>query len=241
MQKAKLKEIDLYQPVHNFLTAQGYLVRGEVNDCDIAASKDDQLVVVELKRQFNLELVIQGVTRQKIADMVYLAIPRPKSTRRRWNDIYHLLRRLELGLLFVSFTAKKPQVEIALQPVPFDRQRSRSRAKKKRLLVMEEIANRTGDYNVGGSTRTKLMTVYREQAIQIAVILREIGPTTAKDLRKLGTSAKTYTILRKNHYGWFEHPDYGIYALSELGAESLTEYPELVAHYLSEYRAPIVK
>ena len=49
-------ETELYLPVKAFLEAQGYRVRGEVKNCDIAATKDDELLIVELKTSANMTL-----------------------------------------------------------------------------------------------------------------------------------------------------------------------------------------
>ena len=57
-------EVDLYEPVKAFLTAQGYVVRGEVRGCDLVARRgDEKPVIVELKLRFNLALVLQGIER----------------------------------------------------------------------------------------------------------------------------------------------------------------------------------
>ena len=74
----KLRESDLYGPVRDYLTGLGYEVKGEVKDCDIAAMRDGELIVVELKRGFTLELVYQALDRQRVADGVYVAVPLPK-------------------------------------------------------------------------------------------------------------------------------------------------------------------
>lgn len=46
----KIKESDLYQPIKEYLDSLGYDTKGEVKDCDITAIKDDELIVVELKK-----------------------------------------------------------------------------------------------------------------------------------------------------------------------------------------------
>ena len=51
------KESGLYGPVRDYLEKLGYEVKGEVKDCDITAMRDGELIVVELKRGFTLELV----------------------------------------------------------------------------------------------------------------------------------------------------------------------------------------
>lgn len=222
-------ETDLYQPVHDYLVAQGYTVRSEVRDCDIAAVKDDALVVIELKLKLTLAFLAQGTKRQELTEAVYLAIPRPPN-RQKWNaqtkDVRRLLRRLELGLLLVS----KHSVEIVFHPLPAERQKR----KAKRRVVLEEIENRSADYNQGGSTRKKLVTAYRENAIRIASCLSVLGPCSPAQLRKLGTCEKTHGILYRNVYGWFERQDRGVYALSARGRSELSGYPELAARYRPE-------
>ena len=51
-----LREKDLYGPVRDYLENLGYQVKGEVKDCDIAALRDGELIVVELKRGFQHHL-----------------------------------------------------------------------------------------------------------------------------------------------------------------------------------------
>jgi hypothetical protein len=90
--KDKILEIDLYNPVRDVFVEQGYTVRSEVKDCDITAIKDDELVVVELKRNLSVSLLAQAARRQKAADLVYIAVPKPKKTFNdsKWQDICHL-------------------------------------------------------------------------------------------------------------------------------------------------------
>ena len=52
-------EVELYKPVKDYFTAEGYEVYGEVNDCDVVAVKEDELIIVELKLRLNLDLVMQ--------------------------------------------------------------------------------------------------------------------------------------------------------------------------------------
>jgi hypothetical protein len=227
--KKSISETDLYDPIREYLVAQGYTVRGEVNDCDIAATKNGDLVVIELKRSFSSALLIQATRRQRAADSVYVALPRP-TWGRRAPDIKHLLRRLELGLIFVSFRRGQPKVEVMFHPLPFQRKR-RQGAKR---AILTEMAGRSGDYNEGGSTRRKLVTAYREQAIQIACCLEERGALSPRELRSLGTGPKTQSILYSDYYGWFERVEVGVYSLRERGRAELGEYAELAERYRSE-------
>ncbi|NLO40669.1 MAG: DUF2161 domain-containing phosphodiesterase, partial [Ruminiclostridium sp.] len=150
-------------------------------------------------------------------------------------NICHLLKRLELGLLLVTVQKKGSSVEEAIQPLPFDRAKSISSYKRKRKAMIHEIQERHGDYNTGGSTRKKLVTSYRETAIQIAVILKEYGSCAVKKIRETGKlPEKTGNILRNNHYGWFEKESYGVYKLTDRALTELGNYPELTGYYRSK-------
>jgi hypothetical protein len=94
--------------------------------------------------------------------------------------------------------------------------------------MLEEIAGRSGDYNLGGSTRRKLLTAYRENALRIARLLELRGPATPRALRALSTGPKTYAILYDNVYGWFQRVSQGTYAITDKGRTALVEYCELV-------------
>jgi len=229
-----IRETDLYKPVHDYLEALGYQVQGEVKGCDLAAIMGDELVVVELKTSFNLKLLCQAVRRQRVTDSVYVAIPMPKGGMRNagWRDMCMLLRRLELGLITVALSRKEDQVEVHFHPNTFDRLRSLRSNKKARSHIIKETVGRSGQYNTGGSTRTKLMTTYREQAVHIACCMMRSGDMSPAQMRKLGTSAKTPNILRDNHYGWFTKVSRGMYSLNESAHEFLAGYPELVKHYV---------
>ncbi len=227
--RTQLAAVDLYEPIRQYLTAQGYTVRGEVADCDIAASRNGELVVVELKCSFNTALLIQATRRQRKADAVYVGLPRQPNNK-KWRHIKHLLRRLELGLIFVSLRGKKPTVEVLFHPLPFQRKRQRSAQQ----AILTEIAGRSGDFNQGGSTRRKLATAYREMAIQIACFLEAFGPLSPKQLRLLGTAAKTQSILYSDFYGWFERIAPGLYSLRAKGRDDLNDFPELAAHHRTE-------
>lgn len=230
----KFLETDLYPPVRDFFVRQGYTVRSEVKDCDVSAFKDGQLIIIELKRNLSLELLSQAVKRQKLTDLVYMAVPKPQrmAWNQKWRDLFHLFRRLELGLIFVSMQGDTPRVEVAIDPQPFDRSRSMVQNQRKRNQVLKELQSRTIDGNLGGSQRKKLVTAYRESAIEIACCLEMFGPMSPKQLRDLGTDPKkTASILRDNFYGWFDHLERGLYGLSQTGKESLRIYNDLAEYY----------
>jgi hypothetical protein len=230
--KSKLKETDLYPPLRDYLVAGGYRVHGEVHDCDLAAFKDGKLILVEQKLRINLDLLIQAVHRQKIADSVYVAVPHTEVKRwgNRWSRLVVLLRRLELGLILVSFQGRAASIEIVFHPLPYQKR------KNKRLgtAVIEEMNARSRDVNLGGSNRRPIMTAYKENALQIAVCLEKLGPTSAKKLRALGTGPKTLSILANNFLGWFERIERGVYRLKDAGYTAITQYPEIADRYQNQ-------
>ncbi len=229
MAKALVREADLYPPVRDFLINVGYTVRAEVKHCDVAAVRPvdggEELVVVELKKGLTIDLLLQGVKRQRDADLVYLAIPRPAKFwfTRRWRDQLHLLRRLELGLLLVDLhpVAGKPAVEAVLDPEPIDRFKSQQQHKKQRAGLLKELKGRSHDGNTGGSTGVKLMTAYRERALAIATSLQQKGPQSPARLRSSPDDRKTAQILQNNVYGWFVRQKRGVYTLSPSGVSAL--------------------
>lgn len=234
MQTDKLLEMDLSKPVSDFLIEQGYSVRSEVKDCDITAIKGGELVIVELKRNLSVSLLAQAVKRQRMTDMVYIAVPKPKKlfANSKWKDICHLLRRLELGLILVSFKGESGFIEVPIHPAPFDREKSMKINKKKRENIIKEAKARNMDLNVGGSSGKKLVTAYRESAIYIACCLNKLGPLSPRQLRNLGTDLKkTTSILSENHYGWFERIERGVYSINDSGRSGITQYEELTEYF----------
>ena len=62
-------------PDHDGVPPGGYLVKGEINGCDVVGVRSDEPpVVVELKRTFGLGLVVQGIDRLAMTDAVYVAV-----------------------------------------------------------------------------------------------------------------------------------------------------------------------
>jgi hypothetical protein len=229
----RIHETDLYKPVREYLEGLGYNVQGEVKDCDLAAIMGEELVVVELKTAFNLKLLSQAVKRQRVADSVYVAIPRLKggAGTAGWRDMCMLLRRLELGLITVAVGRDGEQVEVHFHPNTFDRIKSMRSGKNARHHIIKEAAGRSGHYNTGGSNKKKLITAYREKAVHIACCLMKFGPLSPSKIKKLGAAPKTPNILQDNHYGWFTRVSRGLYELNDSAKEFMDAYPELVEHY----------
>ena len=227
------KETDLYEPIRAFLEEEGYQVQAEVKDCDIAAVKDGQLVIVELKKAFNLKLVYQGLERQSLTEQVFVAIPRPKKGAREkaWKDMLKLLKRLELGLLTVALDSPLHTVDVVLEPSDSIAWKNR----KKREKLQAELENRQVDGNVGGMTRRKIMTAFREKSIRLACMLEREGQISTASLRERGLE-DYIGIFIKNYDKWFKRVEKGVYALSEKGQEALEneDYAKAVAFYRNE-------
>lgn len=215
------KETALYLPIKDYLQAQGFNVKAEVRGCDIAAMRGEELVIVELKMRFNMTLVLQGLERQKITDAVYLAIATPKNRRgHEWTSIQNLCRRLGLGLLTVDFRYQTPKVEVVVNLEPYVPRKN----KRKKALLVNEFKQRSGDFNIGGSTRRPIVTSYREEALQVASYLRQHGPASVRAIKEVVDSPKVASILQKNFYGWFSRIERGIYELTLEGASALEKY-----------------
>ncbi|MBC7766054.1 MAG: hypothetical protein H7Y41_06165 [Hyphomonadaceae bacterium] len=230
----EIREADLYQPVSAYLTALGFTVKGEVKDCDLMAMKGELVVLVELKKSFNLEVLMQAVTRQRLTEHVYIAVPKPKTDlfSKRWKNIYHIVKRLSLGLIFVSWRGEQAIVEVVQEPAPFDREKSMKGSRTMQGKLLKEFEGRLGGYNIGGINRTKLMTAYKEMTIHVACCMQKYGTLSSKQLIAMGTDVKkTYPIVYNNVHGWFEKVDKGLYTLTQKGQAELLHFPELVCYY----------
>jgi hypothetical protein len=224
---ARVSETALYGPIKAFLEEQGYEVKGEVQGCDVAAVRGEDILVVELKAAMSLALVLQGVNRLGMTDLVYLAIPAPRRAQmKRWPETIQLCRRLGLGLLTVRLRARGgPRVEVAADPLPYQPRR----AKVRRERLLREFERRSGDHNVGGSNKRRLVTAYREDALRIAAMLRDCGPSKVTTLREATGCEKAGPMLRDNYYGWFAREERGVYRLTPSGEEALAAYAEVLA------------
>lgn len=213
-------ETTLYPPVKRFLEAAGYAVKGEIDGCDLVGVRDGDppvVVVCELKETFNLELVLQAVERQARSDEVWIAARRSSAGRGREGDrrFRDLCRRIGVGMLGVAADGSVDIIVSPAAPLPRRNPRRRSR-------LVDEHRRRQGDPTEGGGSRRPVMTAYRQQALRCAAALRD-GPLRPRDLRPDAPLASR--ILHDNVYGWFDHPDRGIYALSPAGAEALERWP----------------
>lgn len=226
-----MKEKDLYIPVKELFSEMGYSVRGEVKDVDLVAisEEDDVTIMVEFKLQLGFKLVLQAINRQRMTDYVYVAIPRPEGKNLRSKshlEKIHLLRRLELGLIYVAMDSVHPYAQIIEEPRPYDLKAVRSRSKKKRENVIAEMKKRHGDFNLGG-TKGKVMTAYKEQSLIIAHTLKD-GPLAVAEIKAISGNTKSGAILTRNFYNWFSRIETGVYELSDTGKEALITYHRML-------------
>ena len=231
----KLVEADLFKPVHTYFESLGYKVQAEVNDCDVVAYKNDSLIIIELKLSLNITLLMQAAKRQKMTNEVYIVIPRPEMSlrKKRWRDLVHLIRRLEIGLILVSFDGRLPSIKIVHEPMKFDRKKSMNQSKKQRNKLIEEVVSRRSNQNIGGSNKVLMMTAYKETSIQIAYYIDHLGPMSAKALEEISTGNKTYGILYNNYYKWFVRVDRGVYDLTVKGKQEYQAHSEIIKLYQS--------
>lgn len=225
-----MKESDLFPPVRRLLEELGYLVHAEVVHCDVTATKGDDLLVIELKRSLSAPLLAQAVSRQKLGASVYVAVPKPKNYRpRAFADTLYLLKKLELGLIFVNLLEGNSFAEVVLDPQPFTGVKLNP---KKRAQLLKEHNSRSVELNHGGVTQQKIITGYTERCVKIACILTKFGEMSPKAISAYGLDRKDVAnALRGNYYGWFYRVEKGIYALTLKGKHGLKSYPELVAYY----------
>lgn len=229
-------EAELYPPVKRLLERQGYEVKGEVGACDVVAVRDSAApVIVELKRSFSLELVFQGVARQRLSDRVYLAAVTPggRAARRRRKDARTLCRRLGLGLIWLGPEGAPP--EIAVDPGPV--RPRRDRRSRERLLL--EFERRVGDPNCGGTSPRPRVTAYRQDALRCARALGEAGPLRAARVRDATGVARAQRILQRDVYGWFERVERGVYALTPRGRAALVEFADVLRGLARTAPAPL--
>ncbi|MBY5931667.1 DUF2161 domain-containing phosphodiesterase [Tateyamaria omphalii] len=214
------RETDLYPPIKTFLEGQGYVVKSEVGAADVVAVRGGETpVIVELKLGFSLALVHQCVARLSVSDDVYMAVERGKGKRflKAAKDMTRLCRRLGLGLMTVRLS--DGLVQVHCDPGPYS---PRKNAKRQGRLL-KEFAARQGDPNDGGQTRVGLITAYRQDALKLAMYLYEVGASKGADVARETGVARATTMMRDDHYGWFEKVEKGVYGLTPQGAEAVSQ------------------
>jgi hypothetical protein len=214
------RETDLYGPVKSFLEGQGYVVKSEVGAADVVAVRGGEPpLIVELKLGFSLSLVHQCIARLAVSDDVYMAVARGKGKpfAKSLKNMTKLCRRLGMGLITVRF--KDGLVQVHCDPGAYAPRKS----KKREGQMLAEFARRVGDPNDGGQTRVGLITAYRQDALKIAMYLFEVGASKGADVARETGVERATTMMRDDHYGWFEKVEKGVYGLRPKGAEAVTK------------------
>ncbi|AUD63617.1 hypothetical protein BK010_08955 [Tenericutes bacterium MO-XQ] len=213
-----MKETELYAPVKKLFLSQGFDVKGEVKDIDVIAYHQDLMIGVELKTKVSLKLIYQAIDRQKVLDQVYIAIPKDAiyQSKSLYRNFTHLLKRLEIGLIIVNGDS----AEVIIEAVPFDRNLSRSRYKKRKTMLDKELRLRKNNKNIGG-TNGKKITRYKEQVIDIGNYLISNTKASPKEIKEKTGIEKAASILQKNYDGYFERVERGIYQLTEKGKKDI--------------------
>lgn len=224
-------EAELYQPIKDFLEFEGYAVQGEVVGCDVVAVRGEDILVVEMKRQFNLKLVMQAIARQQVCSSVYMAFPSTVqlSARRRMSEIKALAKRLHLGIILVHDRPSGLTVEVLLTP-DFKEFRINVKAQK---AFMKELMGREHSVNTGGVTKTKIVTVHKERALSIAAFLKVCGPQSIDGIANYikQTKQQVGKDLRLNHYGWYLRVNRGVYSFNEELEGEFRKFGTLVEFY----------
>jgi len=220
-------ESDLYAPIKAHLEALGYEVKGEVGKCDMLAVMGGTAVAVELKIAFGLPVVYQALERLPAVDLAYVgvAVPEGRIARGNWDtqvpDAIRLCRMLGVGLLSV----RDGLVVVHCDPGPyFPRKNVKSKAK-----LLSEFNRRSGDHNVGGTTKRPRVTAYREESLRCAKALAGEGRMSPAALKRATGIEKAPGMLQSNVYGWFEKVERGVYAVAPAGIDALMLYADVIA------------
>jgi hypothetical protein len=218
-------ETELYPPVKTFLEGQGYTVKSEIKNCDLVGVRGQEApLIVELKTGFSIALLLQGVDRLAISDLVYIAVPRGKGKRNigQMKDGTKLCRRLGLGLL--SVRVDTGLVQVHCDPIPYAPRKNT----KKAAVLLREFERRKGDPNVGGQTRRKIITAYRQDALRVLASLADGEARSTKDIKVAAGVDNSSQILQKDYYGWFYRVARGTYAVSDAGQEACVTYADQI-------------
>ncbi|MEF2247051.1 DUF2161 family putative PD-(D/E)XK-type phosphodiesterase [Paenibacillus sp. IITD108] len=231
------KEEELYRPLKAFYEQLGYQVRSEVLHCDLVAvhPESGHTVIVEMKKTFNLALLLQGVERLRLDYDVVLAVERNRKKsgahNQRFGDLTELCRLLGIGLATVTFyKTKAPVIDMLCEPgdPPV-----RGIRRRKQQNLLREFNERSGDYNVGGSTGRKLVTAYREKSLRCAYVIHKLGTAAPRQVAAITKNPRSGLLLQNNYYGWFERVERGIYKLRPEGEAALIEYKEVMQEWIT--------
>lgn len=205
---------------------QGFVVRGEVCQCDLVALRGKEMIGVELKLVFGLPVLYQALERLSSVDLVYVAVSAPLGNKARGNwdrqvpKAVRLCRRLGCGLIEV----RDGLVTVLTEPGVYQPRQ----VPRRRLRMLKEFTQRSGDYNIGGTTKRPRVTVYRERALRCARELAQKGNMSPAALRQATGDNDMSSLLQNNVYDWFSRVSRGIYSITPKGTEALMVYGDVV-------------
>ena len=208
-------ETDLYSPVKTWLEKARLQLRARSAGCDVVAlraGEKDALVVVELKTAFNLDLVPQAVDRMAACDEVWVAVPASRGGRGR---------SATGASTNCAGGRRRPHDRFADGLRRTDRRAGTVEAARRQQAPFPHHGGASpspGRSRARGSTRTKIMTAYRQQALACAAAMIEC-PRRPRDLKLEFPDAPK--ILQGNVYGWFSASERGIYGLTPAGRAAL--------------------
>ena len=220
------KETELYLPVQKYFADMGFKVDAEVRDCDVVATKENIVVICELKRGFTIELLYQLVQRKKLTPYVYAVIPRPKNMRSAaFRKKLDILRALDCGLIVVLNSTKR--VDMILQP----RGEDTDAKKYRRKGIEKETKIRKVSLNLGGQSGRKIVTAHKESVIAALCYIEKYGTIKTRECKD-----NIKNVLQKNHYNFFVRVEKGVYTANESGRNFLNEkdYSDVVEFYRNE-------
>jgi hypothetical protein len=184
------------------------------------------MIAVELKLTFGVVVLYQALQRLPSVDLVYVAVAVPEGRKARGNwdaqvpNATRLCSMLGVGLLSV----RNGGIVVHADPGPFQPRKQ----PKHRARLLSEFSRRTGDHNLGGTTKRARVTAYREEALDCANLLAARGAMKAAAIRDATGVLKAATILRDDVYGWFEKVARGTYAIAPAGRVALVQFAEVL-------------
>ena len=124
-----------------------------------------------------------------------------------------------------------PLKTVEVVSVPHISEDSKNSRKKNELN--RELQSRNMRTTVGGVSRKKILTAYREKSIFVLCLLDILKEASPSEISRLTGIENAGYILSRNHYGWFKKVSKGIYSLDAGGREAIKnrEFPEAFEYY----------
>ncbi len=110
-------------------------------------------------------------------------------------------------------------------PLPYKPRKNKRRTGR----LLKEFQERVGDPNIGGSSKTKIITSYRQDALRCLSFIDQKGAAKLKEIREQTSVERAGGILQKDHYGWFTRIDRGVYGITPNGKTALETFSAAIA------------